>query len=80
MKCPRCGYDYSERVILSPVVVGSQDETKPICAICALHHLRQVYKSRFYMFKEEEALRQLHITTAERRRINQNERSNKNRD
>ena len=65
MKCNRCGFNYSDAVILSPVMGGIW--FRPLCALCALEIIRAIHGVPDYMFTGEIALEQYELALKERR-------------
>lgn len=63
MRCPRCKFNYSERILLIPVI-GTYP-TEPICGVCALEITRKFHKSPDYMFTGEIAKEQYDLALRE---------------
>jgi len=65
MKCNRCGFNYSDNVILMPVMGGIWLD--PLCGVCALEIIRAVHGMPDYEFTGEIAKEQYELALKERR-------------
>jgi hypothetical protein len=66
MRCPICKFNYSDKVMLSPLFISGKGYTNPICGICALEEIRKVHHSG-YMFSGEMALENYNAAVRERK-------------